>query len=120
MDMGCYLGWFVRDSGLSAVWRPSLGEIPRPARFRRAALAGGIPPSRGNAVSYWINDRLGIAFESNEGGIVLWDSTQKDSAGSMPSEEIKASNPCMDCRRCSEDEAFAYMEAKDAEHKSGK
>ena len=40
MDIGCYLVWFVRDSGLSAVWRPSLGEIPRLARFRRAALAG--------------------------------------------------------------------------------
>lgn len=64
-------------------------------------------------MSYWINDRLGIAFETNEGGIVLWDSTQKDFASVMPSEEIKASNPCLDSRRCGEDEAFAYMEAKD-------
>lgn len=71
-------------------------------------------------MSYWINDRLGIAFESNEGETRLWDAETQDFCKALPSAELRALNPWLDCRRCSEDEAFAYMEAKDAEHKSGK
>ena len=64
-------------------------------------------------MSFWINDRLGVAFDSNEGGTRLWDAKQKDFCKAVSSKESRIVFRYADIRPCSEAEAFAYMEAKD-------
>ena len=64
-------------------------------------------------MSFWINDRLGIAYDVNEGGTRLWDAKLKDFCKAVSSEERRIVTRYADIRPCSEDEAFAYMEAKD-------
>ena len=65
-------------------------------------------------MSFWINDRLGIAFESNEGGFFVWDSGERSFYAPMSWQEIQTLKPSVGARSCSEDEAFAYMKAKDS------
>ena len=64
-------------------------------------------------MSFLINDRLGIALELNETGLMQWDLESKDFSVPMEPEEIRNVKPIVGARACSEDEARAYMKAKD-------
>ena len=65
-------------------------------------------------MSFWINGRLGIAYESNEGGTRLWDARSKDFSKAVSSVESRSITRFSDIRPCSENEAFAFAEAKEA------
>ncbi len=61
-------------------------------------------------MAFWINDRLGIAFESTEGGLAKWNPEDDDFTSSFPFEEIGPVR--IGSRSCSCDEAKAFMRAK--------
>ena len=63
-------------------------------------------------MSFWINDRLGIAYESTEGGLAKWNSDDDDFTASFSFEEIDS---VMSGRRsCTCDVAKAFMRSKSA------
>ena len=65
-------------------------------------------------MSFFINKRLGIAFESTEGGLAKWNPESASFDLLMTLSELNSLRPRDGCRQCSEDEADAYMRAKEA------
>ena len=63
-------------------------------------------------MSFWINDRAGIAYESTEGGLAKWNSESASFNVLMSRDEI--SSLMFPRKRVSEDEAEAFMLAKDS------
>ncbi len=65
-------------------------------------------------MSFWINERLGIAYESTEGGLAKWNSEDDDFTSSFSLEERKSLRPIIGSRSCTCDEAKAFMRSKSA------
>lgn len=65
-------------------------------------------------MAFWINDRAGIAYESTEGGLTKWNSESASFNVLMSFEEMRSLRPRIGSRRVSEDEAEAFMLAKDS------
>ena len=63
-------------------------------------------------MSFWINEKLGIAYESTEGGLAKWRSEDDDFTASFSFDEIKSVT--MGSRSCTCDEAKAFMRSKSA------
>ena len=63
-------------------------------------------------MSFWINDRLGIAYESTEGGLAKWNSEDDDFTELMSRDERYAAD--MESRSVTCDVAKAFMRAKSA------
>ena len=62
-------------------------------------------------MAFFINDELGVAYESTEGGLAKWNSEDEDFSDLMSSEEIDAlTSPSQ--KRVSEREAFSFMRSK--------
>lgn len=57
-------------------------------------------------MSFWINDKLGIAFEFNEAGFCKWDPSSNSFNDLMVGSEM--SSAISDMRNVSEDEAEAF------------
>ncbi|MBQ9694167.1 MAG: hypothetical protein IJV69_05360, partial [Kiritimatiellae bacterium] len=57
---------------------------------------------------FWINEKLGIAFESCEGGRAVWSSEDKDFTRLMTRDERRRCD-LADCKRVSESKARAFM-----------
>ena len=67
-------------------------------------------------MSFFINDKAGVAYETCEGGMAKWSSVDKDFNTLMSSEETRRF--AFPARRVKEEEAFDFMLAKDAESKA--
>ena len=66
-------------------------------------------------MSFWINDRAGIAYERTEGGLAKWNSKSASFNVLMSAAEREAAGAYSpETRRVSEDEAEAFMLAKDS------
>ena len=65
-------------------------------------------------MSFWINDRLGIAYESTEGGLAKWNSNDDDFTASFSFEERKSLRPRIGSRSVTCDVAKAFMRSKSA------
>lgn len=63
-------------------------------------------------MSFWINERLGIAYESTEGGLAKWNPEDDDFTSSFSFGEIKSVT--IGSRACTCDEAKAFMRSKSA------
>lgn len=61
-------------------------------------------------MAFFINDKLGLAFESTEGGDAKWNLEDDDFTDIMSSDESRSLT--FPCRRVSEDEAFSFMRSK--------
>ena len=68
-------------------------------------------------MSFWINEKAGVAYESNESGWCKWVPDSKSFNDPMSIEEMK-SLPWDARKRVSEDEAVAFAESHEDRHAS--
>ena len=61
-------------------------------------------------MAFFINDKLGLAYETTEGGAAKWNFEDKDFTDLMSPDESEKS--CFPRRRVTEDVAFAFMRSK--------